>query len=827
MTQYVELSPFLGVVSSLSNVAIDPKYAGDIRNLRIEDGELNVRCGYRSLTSAVSGSTAVKHFNYYAGYTASGLIPVSEYISIEQRFGTVRPFSVSASGCARTEITASGSSLSLYNSYWRGLTWQDRAFLWNYNDTTYPLAQYTLGQVDSWRAIKVPIAPTNGRTDRISVVYAKDASGLLRYRELTWAGLDVSTEVTYTGNATSANSGVTTDTLSIAHVTSASGLASFTVDLNGLTAGIQDWTYNDCLFFTLNPRSSSFKINAQSIKVTLTNNDGSPITVDLATNAGETTHGDLGVYSFFTDKTRGDWDNTRYLKVEYQVTASSASAVDNRLDMGKVQIGGITNWKYPVTLGYSYYDELGGYESGIGGAGTLDQTLLQGSLISLQGVGSRYLGTIPRVTVQVSPWNSPTPTATRLYVQDQTKWRRVASHPVSSLTYLFSETSQSIQTLDEYQITPYQHDNIVCAAVIKGAWIVWGYRGGASNIRHSRIGDPLRQASDLDLESDESRGATFTLSDTLQDEPVAFYQVGNAIIVLGQQACYAQVGDRPSNLTRPQRIAGSYGCIGFEASCKWRDDQGREGVAYVSADGQSVYFVTVDDSFNGNTGFLYYEVTRNVRGLMKSFLTNSVLTNPEVVMMGVDHRSDALWIVYASRAMVYRRPSLVDGQRQWELYEYNIGSSDFDIASTFHWVKLNFSQDWGIRAIRINGVIDELEYDSSQHFEPITGTNRDGGSAVFSDKIYWQSKRFDFDRAMRLFGVRVIRDDSTDQPTFIVDSDRQTDSCSYAVGKNQLRFSPMTRGYTFQIKIKVPESAEALTKAVLEFHGPEGKRRAS
>ncbi|MFX8668616.1 hypothetical protein ABTM51_20930, partial [Acinetobacter baumannii] len=56
------------------------------------------------------------------------------------------------------------------------------------------------------------------------------------------------------------------------------------------------------------------------------------------------------------------------------------------------------------------------------------------------------------------------------------------------------------------------------------------------------------------------------------------------------------------------------------------------------------------------------ELTKPVRGQIRAFLTQTDAPDPAKLSVAVDWRQDSLWLIYGNRAMVLRRPSLMDNE---------------------------------------------------------------------------------------------------------------------------------------------------------------------
>lgn len=836
------IGPHLGVVASLDPEYISDLSASDSHNVIHEDGTLQLRRGYRNIVAADQtldpDPLLVRGAFYMSGYTGGTL--VEEYV-VFQRFNDLggappavnpysRPYAYHVSNGTKTEITAPGPvSLTLANSDWRGVMGNGNVayFFAVGGDGSYPFAQYTLGDPDSWIAYKPPATPTT----KITVLYHKNASQGFSYATLRWAGL-ADADVAKTGVA--ATCALTNDYWETEHTAGTPGTASIEVDLSLITAGVQNWQNNDVFRVPLHTPDPDFSIDWENIRVTLTNNDGTPISEELRVAIQNPDSGSAQSVQprylwlkFPAGKVRANWDNTRKIKFEYQVTESSGAANTNRLRIGPMLVGCITDWgDKDIEVGYSAYNGTTTQESGIGGVIKLPLNALKNGLATRepgQGGGAFTapsgfeLGTIPELTVS----NPSDADNTRLYIRDGKDWRRVGTEQSDAdLTYTFTTSRTDFESLTVYENKGFSFNDILVGCSYKGWW-VWGREGGVSNIRHSRVGEPVAESSEFDqvieidgLPPDLNRGENFTLrgSDG-PDEPVNIFECGDALVILGKQGAYAQVPMQdlaaPWNMSPPRQIPGAPGAYDFWASAKWRDPGGTPGVIYVSADYASGWFLQVSSSFDGNHGFLIQEFTQKERGLIRDFLLagNDPTDDVYKINVAVNPLDDSIWIQYTFRAMVCRRPSLVDGERHWELYTFNRGTG----VTAVNWQHMVGCTRWGMRGFRVAYFgMDEFEYDSSLTFAPIVGATRDGGASISTDTAYWESKAF-VGPSRRTFYIDSERSVLSELPKVIITSDRQTSSAyTWGSGQRRLKVGPLNQGRTIKYKFFLPVSGSAI-----------------
>lgn len=207
-------------------------------------------------------------------------------------------------------------------------------------------------------------------------------------------------------------------------------------------------------------------------------------------------------------------------------------------------------------------------------------------------------------------------------------------------------------------------------------WVIWLFKGGKTNVRHSEVGNPLSlRAEDGNYDPDDlTQPADYSLADDFADEPVGGVQAGQFAIILGQKAAYSQGGDAPIEMTPCRQIPGSMGCAGPRAFCRFRPGSGEYGVAYMD-NAWNVWMVFGNATFQGDSAVKPVELSADCRGFFKRFLFDEQkgefgLTDASRVRMYVDETDGSLWVRLGKRAMVYRPQDPVNGFQGWEPYEY-------------------------------------------------------------------------------------------------------------------------------------------------------------
>lgn len=729
------LGPFNGLMTSMDPRDIPEGYAQDMQNVRIEDGKIRLRYGFSTL--AAGSASAVYGFSHLVGYNTSTYAKVEEFVSFETIGGNTRAYSVHPSTYAKTEIKNGVSSVNLNASDWNAVSFGSNAYFLNPNNTT-PIYQHAIADATSLKAVAGPSSPTTALRHTLVYDWAGGNGG---YAKQAFTSFDPTNaaHVAFTGKGNNTGSSLLSDgTLKLAMNTAGTAYATtVTLDFSSATGSTLDFSYNDIFQFTI--RFADLTIDPASLKITFTNADGSP----LSWGAEIDTHweGDtVVVRAEFKGKTRTDWDNIDQIKFDFTITATP---IDNPyIYIYPFIIGMVDCTEAPVISGpgarqfsYSYYDSVNQWESDM--YGTWSSGYLTISNDKLLGYNPARV--LPGLGVWVKIYSAASPDAAvdkvRIYVlapvvqSGQTPWGRVTEQNDATTTSYFRMTAAEVIAItDRFSPASARLSRVKAACPFKG-WMVWLMKGGYQNIQHSRVGVELNLASDLDQPDDDNRGATFSLADNFADEPICAHQAGDALIIFGDRGIYAQVGDRPSQMTPPKKIPDSMRIANQFAACRGRDSEGNPGVFFVSYGCEGVYFVQVDQSFDGNQGFRLVEVSTAIRGLIKSYASTST------VRIGRDEHLDAVWIIDTDDAFVLRRPSLIDGQRQWERYNFS-GEA---------WSYLAFTSDYYKRVIGSDGDIVQVEYSSpTSYYTTYKGT--DAG-------CYWQSK--DYDGPMRRIG-RII-----------------------------------------------------------------------
>lgn len=840
--QVTEVFPFLGPITSIDERSIPDNAAADLLNVDVENGTITVRKGYAEVEATQHATLLAYGAHYTQGYNAS-YAQVEEYITFENvNSSNVKAYTRHVTTGVPTAITG---ATSLHASDWVGFAFDSDSYHINPNHST-TIYKHVIGDNTSWVALGVPANPTTALT--VQAVFT--GSGGTAYSQLSWAGLDptLAGEMACTGLATNTGSALTSASeISVRHTGgSGGGAASFAPDFDDMDAGDQDWSYADAFAYTLT-EDPGIVIDPASIVNTHTNEDGSPLSFTHHTKAQRhpTTPKVILVWVYAKPgKVRADHDNIGVWTVSYNVVSRSGTASNNDVVMSKPFVGCCFPFSldpmtsahlvpaFTVDFGYSYYFSTPTLESGI--AGTVTFVCETGGGYNPLGGGpgpqENGLGSFLKFGITASAdgnvdnarlyWFDNLPVYPGNATVDNV-WRRIVTQNDATATYYLKANLQEMLALEPFKtITGFQTARAYNAFPFKGC-VIWLYDQGSENVKFSRIGQPIKQRSDLDPEEDENKGATFTLADNAADRPLGGCQAGDAAVVMGASGAYASFGDKPFLMTPFRKLAGSFGCCNKFAFARYKNDSGEPGVAWVSKDGDGVYFArTLHQSDTDNPDNVV-NLTDADRELVKTFLIDgqsSLGTRSELLALmrvGVDERQDALWVACGANAIVLRRGNVQDGNRYWHRYTFTLGTGVY--------IKyLAFSTQQRMRALLSSGRWIEFEWSSANN-DWITGSLRDGGAAIAS--MYWQGKkRRGHNR--RLLRAEIRRDTLTDTPSLQVVSDRETNTYTATSGKLHVRGKATQQGKEHQHKIVLAETDGPVTALSL-YESPLSERLTS
>jgi phenylpyruvate tautomerase PptA (4-oxalocrotonate tautomerase family) len=191
-----------------------------------------------------------------------------------------------------------------------------------------------------------------------------------------------------------------------------------------------------------------------------------------------------------------------------------------------------------------------------------------------------------------------------------------------------------------------------------------------------------------------------------------------------------------------------------------------------------IYYVYVASDGSAQTK----ELAPGVRGLVSSFLGTTLSS----VEFAIDEGRDALWVVYGKKALVLRRPNLLEKERPWEQYTFTMDETIY---------RMQFTGKRRTKWIRSDGKLDDVEYDS----QASTWLTTDNGAAIAS---YWTSKVF-YGPNRRIDQVTLDRETITDPATITAYSERYTsgNSRTIAASTRTARFGALQTGTRHWFKI--------------------------
>lgn len=815
----LEIPYFGGTVASLSPEAISDTSAQRELNAMHDNGALQFRRGYKNLQGAQTNFTALYGFFYCQGYNSSNT-EVEEYVSFENLGSGVNAYYRNASTLAVGGAITGASSL--HASDWAHVNFNTTAFFINPSHTVNVI-RHLIGNSASWVPLAIPADPVTALTYRIDLA-ALSGSDQQQYATMNWNGTDVG-DVTRTGcvivSSSSFTLSVNSGQLRITHENSGA-LGSWEVDLNAITAGVQNWQYNDVFAFSMTPVAPTnggyFKLDPTSVKVTFRNNDGSPkVLIPTKTECLNIGSEDIPVYAVrvqFDNKTRADWDNVRYFKVSYRYAQCDEYQVNNKMDISDVTIGccvfakpsnpfasgsaDAAQTKDVMRFGYGYLVNATSLRSGIGGTVDIPVEDLKGQFRfkELDPLGC-WLTLTMTASADSSVDNN------ELYWQDdEAKWRKIVTQSDATASYTIKLSYPEMLALTQYQPAPFKTSNCVNAFVYRES-VCWLYAEGISNVRYSRINLPESQASNYDEADDETRGATYTLTDTMGDSPLAGCQAGDSAVIGGNTGIYEQIGESPPSLSPPKRIPGGHGLANRFAFCRWHDDYGNPGAVYVDRHGAGAWFVLPSGSGDRDEDGKILPLTDSARDWFREFLmVEQGLSDFSTCRVFVDEAQDALCILMGQRLMKLPRPNLATGNREWEYYRYNTGSS----SATIKYV--SSSSKRRVRWMRSTGKVDEFEWNSLDSVW-IEGIARDGGNVA--PPGFWRGKDMDGPNR-RIFQFYVERKPDHLPVTVRWLSERLKQTYVVDGGKRFMRCGVRQQGRRHTLEVQLVETSPKITR---------------
>jgi hypothetical protein len=623
-----------------------------------------------------------------------------EWVSVEDRSGTVKPYAVNPVSWARTAITNGGSPVSLEAGEWLGFSFDANSY-WINPEATTSLYRHEVGTATSWTAmanaaytppvddpafllsLNAPYARPYSGTDTIAISGAGVSSPT--------SAIDVDGNIVVSGVAGN-NSQTSAD--SIVTVTFASAQDFSAIDYQGFLAigGLVYVRFKEGVKLELkiggvwqtppqtpflNPddrtktgvvvRMKGFAgANAvQAVRMTV-RAEPQPHKTGVAYTLSGHTFG--GCYLGATVSGDRAWD------AAYK-TADITYGVRYR-DVAGATVTGIKQSTFDASrFGTYFVDNL------------LDRSCL-GDRVSLE------------ITPLTTGGYSDDPSGLSYKIEylrlDQNGvWHILGTAPNTSgqswrdgleeiALQALSAASPAVTGYVAPTLAPVFSTGSLTSGFAYHGCVVWLYNQGKANIRYSRVGDAESLANPSDDAEDLARGADFTMADDFADAPLGGVQAGDAAIILGKEGCYAQSGTAPYTMTPPRKIPGSAGGAGRFAFTRYVDTAGNPGMAWFDSVGENVWFASAGLVYSGDSQARPVELSSPIRGSLRSFLLTGQRETIEGLAlsqarMDYDSSTGSLWLILGQRAAVLRPRSLIDGQQQWEFLQFALGTATGDV----------------------------------------------------------------------------------------------------------------------------------------------------
>ncbi len=729
-----KVKKFGGLVTGIGQSNAPDNAAIGMLNLNRENGSLKVRNGYRNLIAPVTNVTTVKGFHRcqtYVGEVLKECVLAFLYDGSNLNVYELN-YDASTDVWSYHVVTNAASAVNLDNTYWRVVCFQDTVYFFNTNDATTPIWSYTIGSYTSARPVAPPATPTVAPT----VLYYLSSTPGYSYLKY-WAA-----QASYATTDVARSGAVDTITaISGTYIkASVNTTGAFTVTPNlKHSGGNTDLTNNDVFSFTVTINDTTKIAFDENLTVTVNGSGSQELVTTIASRQYDTVGSlkTITYYCKFGGKTPSAWTTATTFTISGFITNHGS---DDFLFIGPLTAGGIVDWGTQFTavteLAYSAYNSTNTQESGLSPLLDLDLTRLNGQLLG--GNAGFPMGSIPIVGITAGPADK-----FRLYGRVQidnggngsakrpnqyTAWRRIVEQDDSTATYNLRTLANDFQTLSEYAPANFDTTGIM-NAYTSNNHVVWCYGGGPKNVRRSRDGVALAQASPDDAfktsvaQDDVLRGNNHTLVGDFQDEPLGGIPMPGGDVLIGKNNVYVSydLGDGlPAGFSHPEPVAGAPGCMGYHAFCRWHDSEGVPIVVYLDTKGFQLWAVRVPRGYTPGQPLAQaaWEFGSLVRGGFDVFLFGeSQLRDAEATMVYVDSRDDSLHLRYNQRELILRRPDIVDGFRHWETVNYGTGQW----ASGWQKV-ISFSSSavkHGTFGLRLNGAVDEFEEASMK--DAVTG----------------------------------------------------------------------------------------------------------
>lgn len=715
-----KIKKFRGLVTGMDKSNIPQDAASSMLDLDCENGQLSVRPGYRSVGAKDSVQSTMKGAFFCQTYVSA---TVKESL-VAMRYdvassGILSPYEFeynsTTDAWSWTEIKNGASSVTLNNSYWRSFCFHDLAYFLNPADTN-AVYTYSLTTHNTFTPYRPPADPAAPPT----ISYYRSTTPDYAYKKYFGAAASYATSDFTVDNAvlTTATKFVVGERIGANIVSS----GSWSIAANLVHGGTNtDCSNNDVYTVTLEVDDVT-KATVDFDNITAVATNGTPTNQTLVVSVVSKDIDSVGrvksavLYLKFAGKTRSTWSTM----VSVTLSGTAVYSAATPFYVSPLTAGGIVDWggaEVKWRIAYSRYESSTGLESGLSLAPNVDNAKLYGAFVD--GNPKFPLGSIPVITMTGASDSDNL----RLYSQaielgqkDKFSWGRIVTQSDGTLTYTWNTTYADWAALTKYAPAPFDFTNLVNGGTFK-QWGVTIYSGGSKNVRHSRWGTALAQASlddafNTDIAQDDPlRGANFTLNNDRLDEPIGLVQLGNCLVILAKGGIYVQFDTNglPSGMTPPELVAGAPGCKGADAFCRWHDASGEPIVVYVDSRGDQLWAVRIPRGYTPGQPLAQaaWEFGSLVRNGFASYLYgDSVLRSDESLIVYVNERDDSLHLRYNVRELKLGRPDIVDGERQWVAYQFGLGQygSQWGKVVSFR----SSAYGYGVFGFRLNGAVDEF-----------------------------------------------------------------------------------------------------------------------
>lgn len=772
-------------------------YAQSLQDVRLDNGKVLGRYGFRAFHSAPASMNAVYGFQRVLGY--DGSYNAKEYwLGVGTTTGT-HPWKWDPDGT--TTILGSILDTSLNASPWVIRHFDGSAYFINPLDNRAPL-KHDLGAVTALDSL-----PFSSLVGTVVVTGSGVPSWGATIPTIN-GRTGLSASPTLSGDFNSANI-----SQFVTGHNSGTGASAFVIDISALAAGVRDFSRIDTIRFTIAPddSTSTARIDPNSVVISLENAGAVALPCTAYWTTTTDSAGSFVVEAYWDAKTRADYADIRKIKVSYRVSSSGASArLRDFLFM-------VALW-YPdtakdVSLTAENMIEYGVTRTGAGSqesdmSRVLVPASLQSSLRTLaNGSGRSAFLYIP---VPSMPYKIYMRCSDGLFHQIASGTTDVSASPIEVY----------YTDLDGINNPVFEGPPLVAGAVSAvpyKSWFVWLYKGGRANVRHSRVGNPEKLASSYDDLSDTGRGADFTLASAFDDQPIGGAECGSVLCLLGSNGVYSQTGDSPSGMTPTRKLAEAPGCAGLYAFAPFRSDRGEEGIVYVDKFGEHVWFVGSSQLFAADASGRAVKISEAIPGEVRKWLVEATGKPVSTIHVEVDEATGDLWVINWNRALVYTQSRDGESGRFWLRHHFTL-----DAPKTAGWSYFSFGPR-RLWALKSTGATSELAWNSSTGAY-IVGANRDGGYPL-SNPHYeiGQMARY----GHRITWVAVQRENLNDAVTVGITTDRGgTVNVAMSAGVRAVRGPKSAQGHRYSIRVTIAETAEAIENIEVTTHVlSEGYRR--